>query len=279
MDEDTPSRFYVGGTSYNSTLQTRIYRAIAYDIGPSSVSQAWTNTFDTPSVDNIAAAVAANPKSNAFYITGAASPVSNFQVNTDYLTVRFNKQSGAVDWVEFYNGPDSGEDLATAIATQAIPGAHGGGHNYVYVTGRSHSGATETDMVTIRYEDLFDSAGTAHEDWVGRFHLDGGGNDDRGIALVSHSEGDVEVFATGQSKRASGDFDYVTMRYDDSPPGPTGKDPVWAVLSGLIGTDDVPAGIACANLFSPGPKNAFVCGRSYSTFTGDDFLTIRADGP
>ncbi len=289
MDEDTPSRFYVGGTTYATGGGTGlVFRAIAYDINDAlhKVDQAWTNTYGVANRDCRAAAVAANPKTNAFYITGSDSAIATDTGDANYLTVRFSKADGTVQWAIEYDGPTHGNDAATAIGAQAISGYIGHpAQYYVYVTGVSPGSGTTSDMVTIRYSDQFELGGSilVNQDWFARYHrVVSPGFDDEGVALVSHAELPVEVFVTGASKSSSGDWDYVTAHYDGTIPTPptSPKDPVWSWLSGLAGSGahDIPASIAWTASFGPGPNNVFVTGRSFSSVSGDDFLTVRIDG-
>jgi uncharacterized delta-60 repeat protein len=83
-------------------------------------------------------ALTLDAKDNA-YVTGASwSPESGY----DYATFKYSPE-GAELWARRYNGPGNGNDIAEAVAVDAL--------GNVYVTGVSEGAATQYDWVTIRY--------------------------------------------------------------------------------------------------------------------------------
>jgi len=98
--------------------------------------------------------------------------------------------------VRRYNGPANGVDSAMAMAVR--------GFTDLYVTGTSVDSGY--DYLTVKY-----SAATGDTVWTARYNGIGFGNDiPRAIALRAANE----VFITGSSQSALGDYDYLTVRYD-----------------------------------------------------------------
>ncbi len=281
---DNNNRLYVAGT-YPSLVsgQGLAYIALGYDL--SDPTHNWVTPIGLADHDLVATAMTTNGKNQSVFITGVSRLLTSFVPTGDYVTVRLDAESGAEGWRASYFGPlpFDGVDVPNAIAAQnvAFTEEEDGLSNYVYVTGYSANAAGNDDMVTIRYHDL---ATSYTQDWVGRFDR-GVNGDDIGIALSTHHLPPTEVFVTGASKNSSGNWDYVSFRYDDVVPATGFKDPSWnpVVFSGLTTGDDLPAAIT--HVLGIGlppnflPTTVFVTGKSLGIGTGNDMYTIRADGP
>lgn len=135
-------------------------------------------------------AVAVDGSGNV-YVTGS-SYASNGAA--DYTTIKYSS-SGETLWVQRYNGPEDGWDIARAIVVDASGNA--------YVTGESY-GSDFFDYVTIKY------GPSGNQEWVARYNGSqrGGSADDRATDLAVDAAGNVYV--TGFND------DYVTIKYDAS---------------------------------------------------------------
>ncbi len=127
------------------------------------------------------------------YVTGESAGIAT---GLDYVTIRYDRDTGAEVWVSRYDGPASGDDLATAISIDAT--------GDVVVTGRSQGSGAEFDYATLRLR-----GSDGHQLWESRYTGTGNG-DDRPWALVIDPGGDVIV--TGQSANATQSLDYATVR-------------------------------------------------------------------
>ncbi len=112
------------------------YATVMY--GPGGVQQ-WVARYNGPgnSVDE-ARDLVLDGAGNA-YVTGGSTGSGT---SGDYATLMYNS-SGALQWSIRYDGPEHGEDRATAIAVDAAGNA--------YVTGYSPGTGTGDDFTTIKY--------------------------------------------------------------------------------------------------------------------------------
>jgi hypothetical protein len=154
------------------------------------------------------------------------------------------------DWVQTYNGPGNGIDIAFSIVVDNA--------GNVYVAGNSPGETSANDITTIKYN----AAG--QQQWIQRYN--GPGNSDDGTngtnAIAVDSSGNVYV--TGWSAGTE-NTDYVVIKYNSN------GDQQWAQRYNGPGNDyDAPYGIA---LDSSG--NVYVTGASTGDGTGSDYTTIK----
>jgi len=88
-------------------------------------------------------------------------------------------------WVQRYNGPGNGSDVARSVAVSP-------GGDTVYVTGDSSGATSFSDYLTVAY-----NAATGARLWTARYN--GPGNGDDGAASVAVSPDGATVFVTGRS--------------------------------------------------------------------------------
>ena len=127
------------------------------------------------------------------YVTGGSAATGSGTGN-DYVTVKYDT-AGAQLWVARYNGPGNSNDVASALAVDAV--------GNVYVTGSSVGNGTTFDYATIKYNT------NGNQLWVARYN--GPENsDDVATSLAVDAAGNVYV--TGWS-HSSGimDLDYATI--------------------------------------------------------------------
>jgi uncharacterized delta-60 repeat protein len=149
------------------------------------------------------------------------------------------------EWVSYYAGTGSFDDLAQKIATDSS--------GNVYVTGQS-IGISSYDFMTVKYN----SSGALQ--WSARF--DGPNHAlDSPVAIAADNSGNVLV--TGKSYYSSTGH-FATIKY--SPDG----NQLWiAYYSGTESTD-TPTAIAVDS-----SGNVYVTGTSKQTITGNDITTIK----
>jgi hypothetical protein len=174
------------------------------------------------------------------YVTGRSDggPSNNF----DYATVKYNAV-GQQQWVARYNGPDSGDDHAEAIAVDNA--------GNVYVTGTS-----SVDCATIKY----DSAG--QQQWVARYNAAFGSSEAAALALDSLGN----VYVTGDSPGPDGSPDYTTIKYDSA-----GQQQWVAQYNGT----GVPAFDYAEAIAIDSSGNVYVTGESSGSGTGGDYATVK----
>ena len=128
----------------------------------------------------------------------------------------------------------------------------------MYVTGYSSGAGTGNDYATLKY----DSGGSLL--WAMRY--DGPGNlGDNATSLALDSAGNVYV--TGYSWGSGTGYDCATLKYD------TDGNLLWEMRYNSLGaTDDLAVDLAMDSW-----GNVYVAGRSYSTYTRADYLTLKYD--
>ena len=115
------------------------YATVAYSPGGARL---WARRYSGPGNKFDVAYGAAAPGNGKVYVTGTIWDGS--AAGHDYATIAYSIRTGARLWVRRYNGPASGEDSATALASL-------GGR--VFVTGSSAGTTSGDDYATIAYND------------------------------------------------------------------------------------------------------------------------------
>ncbi len=174
------------------------------------------------------------------YVTGRSNggPSNAF----DYATVKYNS-AGQEQWVARYNGPDSGDDHAEAIAVDNSGNVH--------VTGTSGTG-----YATIKY----DSAG--QQQWIARYNSQNGYGEATALAL----DGSGNVYVTGGSSGPDGSTDYATIKYNSD------GQQQWVVR--YSGPEAVGGDYATA-MAVDNSGNIYVTGDSGGSGTSGDYATVK----
>ena len=150
-------------------------------------------------------------------------------------------------WVQRYNGPGNGDDVANAVAVDV------GGN--VLVTGGSYDTGTGYDYVTIKYS----SVGVPL--WTNRYNGPANGND---YAQVVALDGSGDVYVTGYSQGNGTAFDYATVKYS------SGGVPLWTNRY-----NGPASGVDRANALAlDSNTNVCVTGQSADSGNGYDYVTI-----
>lgn len=236
---DASGNVYVTGYSQGAGDHAD-YATAKYD---AAGAQQWVARYDGPMNDlDGATALAVDASGNA-YVTGYSYGLDS----RDYATVKYTPD-GEEEWVARYDGPDSGDDDASAVAVDEA--------GNVYVTGSSFGGwESSYDYATVKY----DAAGV--QQWAARY--DGPGNStDQAFALAVDGSGNVYV--TGHSTGAES-IDYATVKYNAS------GDEQWAVrYDGPDGSGDNASALAVDVA-----GNVYVTGGSASTDDPGDYATLK----
>jgi len=295
---DSESNAYVTGASVYEpgNLDGRDYATIKYT---ASGEQQWVARYDGPGHGADVATAVVTDLSGNIYVTGYSIGAGT---GYDYATIKYDA-SGQEQWVARYNGPGNNDDQAEAMAVDGSGNVYvtgwsigaGGLPNYatvkysssgqqlwvarysgpgnvddeahaigidnagnVYVTGQSFGAGSRFDYATIKY----DTSG--QQQWVMRYNGTGNGDD---IANAVAIDGSGNVFVTGESKGASGNKDYATVKYDS-----LGQEQWVARYDGVGNGDDDAKAIV---IDSSG--NVYVTGASAGSGSDYDYATIKYD--
>ncbi|MFD3004012.1 SBBP repeat-containing protein, partial [Pontibacter toksunensis] len=239
MAVDKSGNSYVTGTSRGVGFEN--ITTIKYD--PSG-QQLWVAKFEgTSSARGIDI-----DEAGGIYVTGRSTSSGT---SSDYITIRYDAETGTQTWATLYNGAANGTDEVSAIAVDEAGG--------VYVTGRSIS--TSSDYATVRY-----NTATGEETWVMRYNGATDGYDQPTAIAVDRTGG---VYVTGYSDN-NGNQDYATIRYDAA----TGQESWVQRYSGASNgfSADQATAIAVDN-----NGGVYVTGSSFGEGTGPDYATVRYD--
>jgi uncharacterized delta-60 repeat protein len=233
---DKEGNVYVTGGSEGGD-----YLTIKYD---ANGNELWVASYNGPAnSSDIAKALAVDAIGNV-YVTGRSVGSGT---SYDYATIKYNA-TGVQQWAARYNGPGNSTDGANALALDAL--------GNVYVTGLSVGSETFADYATIKYDangnqlwearysgpgNSFDGAnalvveasgnvyvtGSGIEDyvtikynaagvqqWLARYNGPGNGLD---VATAIALDDNGHVYVTGRSVGNGSDFDYATLKYEQTP--------------------------------------------------------------
>jgi hypothetical protein len=138
MTKDESDNIYITGYS-TGTSSAYNYATIKYN---TSLTQQWLMRYAGPGGEDFAAGITYN--SGFVYVTGASIGSGT---GYDYLTLKYNANTGEQVWLARENGSTSGNDYASSIAVYDSTA--------VYVTGSLISGSpTGTDYCTLRYSQI-----------------------------------------------------------------------------------------------------------------------------
>lgn len=181
---------YITGRSYGSTTDFD-YATVKYNLnGVQQWVQRYNGTAESGSGSDYPYDIAIDKNENVI-ITGQSQGLNS---NFDYVTVKYSPD-GIQKWVQRYNGPGNGYEVAYAIAIDSSGNA--------YVTGTSWGSGTYADYATIKYN----AAGAL--EWVMRYN--GPVDTDDGFAIAVNNSG--SVFVTGWSRGTTSGMDYCTIKY------------------------------------------------------------------
>jgi len=242
---DGSGNVYVTGFSSNSGMG-KDYATLKYD---QNGNQIWVKNYNGPGNDaDWANGIAVDPWGN-IYVTGVSRGEGTYY---DYLTLKYDPDGDTL-WVRRYDGPESGDNYANAIALD--------GSGNVYVTGWCYSSSTLYQYATVKY----DSNG--NQGWAKTFAAEQTITPGA-TALDIEADNFGNVWVTGWDRRSETLFDYATVKYDDEGNQLCGT----FYHSWLDGCDGANA------LTIDNQGNAYVTGWSDDLdLTADDFATVKYD--
>ncbi|MEO0232624.1 MAG: SBBP repeat-containing protein, partial [candidate division WOR-3 bacterium] len=218
-----------------------IFVLFALFLGCTYYSPGWVKRYNGPGPGNEEISAMVVDKKGNVYITGRAED--------DYCTIKYSS-NGNIVWIKKYHGPIDEEDCPTAITVD--------GKGNVYVTGHSAGLGTNSDYTTIKYD------ANGDEIWIKRYNGSRGG-DDKARAIAVDTKGNVYV--TGKSWGSGTAYDYLTIKYDID------GNEVWIRrYNGPENSGDEACAIAVDS-----NGNVYVTGKSWSTHTKFDYVTIKYD--
>jgi WD40 repeat protein len=160
-------------------------------------AQVWEKRYNGPgNADDSAGGIAVSPDGTTVFVTGRSiGSIGSY----DYATAAYDASTGARRWIERYDGPGKGPDVAYAVAVSPDG-------SKVFVTGAATDTTGFYNYVTIAYQ-----ASTGARLWVSPYNGPGSA-DDTATALGVNPDGTI-LFVTGRSVGSSGTYDYATVAY------------------------------------------------------------------
>lgn len=159
-----------GGRGTNSDYATVAYEA-------STGMKLWVRRYNGPGNGTDAAvSIAISPDNSKVFVTGYSRGTTT---RYDYTTLAYDVATGARRWVNRYNGPGNGNDIASSLAVSPDG-------SKVYVTGHSHGTTVGYEYATVAYD-----SSTGARLWVKRSDHDGE------ACCVAISPDGRKVFVTG----------------------------------------------------------------------------------
>ncbi len=191
-----------------------------------------------------AVAIAVDAPGNVYVAGNSFSPAREWS----YKVIKYDRD-GNLKWAALADANESSAN-PDRIFAMAIDAA-----GNVYVTGIGYyDDAALDDYMTIKY-----NGGTGLVLWKKFYH---GNAEDQPLALGLDRTG--HVYVTGRSKKSSGSWDYLTIKYDAAN-GATLKTANYDARG-----NDIPTALAVDEL-----ENVYVTGGSQNANNGYDYLTIK----
>jgi uncharacterized delta-60 repeat protein len=224
------------GTSYD-------YATIKYEPDGGIL---WSKRYNgTGSSTDWPTAIGADASGNV-YVTGYSYGTSG---DAEYATIKYKSDDGTQLWAKRYTDPAEEDYYARDIFID--------NSGNCYVTGETRTSGIYRDYVTVKYST------DGSELWARNY--DGPAHDsDQGTAITVDNSGNV--FVTGNSRNASGNYDYATVKYD-----PDGNQ-IWDKTYDEDDQNDNGKDITVDGL-----GNIYVTGESNKTATSYDYATIKYD--
>ncbi len=178
------------------------------------------------------------------YVTGYSYGVFN---RYDFMTIKYNS-AGVQQWVARYNGSGNRDDIAHELLVDAA--------GNVYVNGYSTGKTGNDDFLTVKYN----SAGI--QQWVARYNAEADSSD---ISYNIALDGAGNVYVAGTSYGNNGNFDYVTIKYNNA-----GVEQWVSRYNGKGNRDD-----RVRDLTVDAAGNVYVTGRGFEGSGTNDYTTVK----
>jgi len=228
----------------NSIAYFSLIIFLATTTASSQVNQEWLQRYNGPANSEDYANTIKVDEFNNIYVTG-----TSYKTGTgfDISTIKYNS-SGAMQWIQIYNGQNNDTDEAYSITLDKI--------GNIYVTGFTKDDVAGFDFVTIKYN----SSGVL--EWVQTYNGTGDGND---VAISVEVDKSANVYVTGRSVGLKSNYDYVTIKYDS-----IGVQQWVQRYNGTANARDEAFTIAIDDL-----HNSYVTGHSEELGSSFDCVTIK----
>lgn len=251
-------------TGYSDLAEEGVVGTYSYDyltlkLNRSDKSIIWKARYDSgDGGTDMAAGVALDDDGDAI-VTGTAYLMGDSDKSDDLFTIKYQTAgyadpttNPAMMWDHQY-GTQSGIDLAKAVRTARD------GSDHSVVIGYGLNAANNYDIFLIKYN----ADGT--RPWTPVVY--DSGRDDYPTAVAFDPSGNI--FVTGYSKNASGDYDWFTAKYN----GATGAQ-IWSQGYAGAGTLDDQA----LSLAVDAAGNPYVTGYGVNAAGDEEWVTIKYDG-
>lgn len=243
--DDLKNAYVTGASRGSGAGYINDYATVKYD---SLGVEQWVARYNgSPTQNRPDEARAIVVDANGVYVTGYISYHIS-EDSTDYCTIKYDKVTGDTLWLRKYDGANKC-DQAYAIALDSSGNVH--------VTGKSKVDVNGFDFLTIKYS----PAGV--EQWTARYNNPNGNGRDIAYALAVDNSGNVYI--TGSSYDLTTYYDCVTIKYNSS------GVQQWVRRYSYEGnwSDEGDA------ITVDAAGNVYVTGRSVSTTTSWDYVTIK----
>ncbi len=191
---DASGNVYITGAASGSETNYD-YATIKYNASGETL---WLRKYNGPASNVDRAMAMTIDASGNVYVTGYSDGGGT---SYDYATIKYNS-NGQEQWVQRYEGPGYGTDLANAIKLDTS--------GNIYITGYSMGAALSYyDYATVKYN----SNGV--QQWVIRYNGLASGDDYATSLVVNQSD----VYITGYSIGTGSGLDYTTIKYVQTPQG------------------------------------------------------------
>jgi uncharacterized delta-60 repeat protein len=167
----------------------------------------------------------------------------------DFIAIKYNN-AGTKQWIARYNGPANWEDIAYELLIDAA--------GNVYVNGYSADKTGNYDFLTVKYN----SAGI--QQWMARYNAEADSSD---ISYNIALDGAGNVYVAGTSYGNNGNFDYVTIKYNDA-----GVEQWISRYNGQGNRDD-----RLRDLTVDAGGNVYVTGCGFESSGTNDYTTVKYD--
>jgi uncharacterized delta-60 repeat protein len=182
---DSEGNVYVAGRS--GGLNGSDYVTVKYN---SLGAQQWVRFYNGPANSSDGATALTIDSEGNIYVTGSSRGIGTEE---DFATVKYNS-NGVEQWVQRYNGPANGVDIAWAITAD--------NNGNVYVTGQSRVTSNNIDFTTVKY----DSNGV--QKWVRIYNSPINGNDIPSSIAVDNSG---NIYVAGYNG-----LNFITVKYNST---------------------------------------------------------------
>jgi hypothetical protein len=210
-------------------------------------SQKWIKTINGNANGDDKALCITTDKSGNVYQAGF---ITRITTGIDICVAKYNS-SGVQQWINYYAGPQIGEDKAFGIVVD--------NYNNVFITGYSEGLGSCSDITVIKYN----SSGI--QQWVYRYNAPGN-SEDKAFGIVADNAGNV--FVTGYITQQGSGTDIYTFKLNSS------GTYMWGQLYyGNANESDKAFGIVADQL----RKNIYITGFSTDSVSETQYTTIKYD--